>query len=693
MLPSALRTGDDSKSIASRQSHRACDACAVRKVKCGPVFPCFRCVSKKLDCTHLRQKKKSGPKNLHKKTLQSISEFTQKNLEHTSSSNGAVPDNSGTGLPSPPKTLTNAGPINNDVIDLLSLIKEVGVLTEIIESLTVSSLSANHEDFINVVREVISMPVSPPSHKPGSVSPPPTTPYPIAYLSKLCVSYTLCLLTLETILNMIELNQMEFKLSKPIEDYMYLQTDLVIKVNEYTILIDAEIRSSSHAMDEAIFYHHSLTYLHLYNYYQVCLIRLPQHRKHNKFLTLRQAVNYFQLLDSSQQSRDTDEQEPVSMVKRYEVYEILFIIERLNYFLLDMNCIMNNNMVLLLNERDFGWKNMQIKKRILDGKNQLSGLLKTTLENREYLGMFKFFNDFSLLKDQIPNQTVNESGEVFKLNEFLQYCADSNITAPELSKLILDLDTLEVRSETIYSSFMRIFTILIIFKVDMARTIIAEQKVTCNQRFLSQLIQNLMTILDGTDERIFKIKCHNYQLIPQFLTMLKLGIESLDQSSDNNIYSSESLGTAQFKALLFSFSCLLLTLSPRGYNLNQYIIGSKTLSIWFGSMQQQSQQQDGELKIKEENINGEYLNIMNNSQGGGILYHDNNNENINQYTPNLTDGTETFGDVETPKVRLSESSKDLLDYLYSKNREDLENSKAKTASWSDFMYYSPPTGA
>lgn len=678
MLPSAVRTGDDLKSIATRQSHRACDACAVRKVKCGPVFPCFRCVSKKLDCTHLRQKKKSGPKNLHKKTLQSISEFTQKNLEQ--SLNGAIPDNLGTGLPSPPKTLTNEGPINNDVIDLLSLIKGVGVLTEIIESLTVLSLSANHEEFINVVREIISMPVSPPSQKPGSVLPGPTTPYPIAYLSKLCVSYTLCLLTLETILNMIELNQMEFNLSKPIEDYMYLQTDLVIKVNEYTLLIDSEIRFSSHAMEEAIFYHHSLTYLHLYNYYQVCLIRLPQHRKHNKFLTLRQAVNYFQLLDLSQQLRDTDELEPVSMVKRYEVYEILFIIERLNYFLLDKNCIMNNNMVLLLNERDFGWKNLQIKKRILDGKNQLSGLLKTTLENREYLGMFKFFNDFLLLKDQIPNQTDNESGEVFKLNEFLQYCANSNITAPELSKLIVDLDTLEVRSETIYSSFMRIFTLLIIFKVDMARTIITEEKVTCNQSFLSQLIQKLMTILNGTDMGIFKIKCHNYQLIPQFLTMLKLGIESLDSSSDNSIYAIDLFVPAQFKALLISFLYRLLTLSPKGYNLNQYIIGSRTLSIWFVNIQQQLQQQDNEPpKTKEENVNGEYLHIMNNPQAGGMLFQDTTNENFNLYSPNLTEGIESFGEVETPKLKLSESSKNLLGHLIqSNNREDLENA---------FLYY------
>lgn len=56
---------------------RACDACAIRKVKCETQRPCSHCVSNGLNCTQLRERKKSGPKNLHKKTLHSINSLSE----------------------------------------------------------------------------------------------------------------------------------------------------------------------------------------------------------------------------------------------------------------------------------------------------------------------------------------------------------------------------------------------------------------------------------------------------------------------------------------------------------------------------------------------------------------------------------------------------------------------------------------
>ncbi|KAG7661554.1 uncharacterized protein J8A68_004923 [[Candida] subhashii] len=67
---------------------RACDACAIRKVKCESTRPCSHCVSNHLNCTQLRERKKSGPKTLHKKTLDSInslSEVIEKNTFPSSS--------------------------------------------------------------------------------------------------------------------------------------------------------------------------------------------------------------------------------------------------------------------------------------------------------------------------------------------------------------------------------------------------------------------------------------------------------------------------------------------------------------------------------------------------------------------------------------------------------------------------------
>lgn len=55
-----------------KKKTRACDACSVRKTKCDESRPCRHCVNNNLECTELRQRKKLGPKNLRKKTIDSI---------------------------------------------------------------------------------------------------------------------------------------------------------------------------------------------------------------------------------------------------------------------------------------------------------------------------------------------------------------------------------------------------------------------------------------------------------------------------------------------------------------------------------------------------------------------------------------------------------------------------------------------
>lgn len=64
----------------ARKKSRACDACSVRKTRCGDARPCRHCVHNKLECTELRQRKKSGPKSLRSKTLASISSIAEANM-------------------------------------------------------------------------------------------------------------------------------------------------------------------------------------------------------------------------------------------------------------------------------------------------------------------------------------------------------------------------------------------------------------------------------------------------------------------------------------------------------------------------------------------------------------------------------------------------------------------------------------
>lgn len=55
-----------------KQKNRACDLCSLRKTKCDEVRPCHFCIKNGMACTDDRPRKKSGPKSLRKKTLDSI---------------------------------------------------------------------------------------------------------------------------------------------------------------------------------------------------------------------------------------------------------------------------------------------------------------------------------------------------------------------------------------------------------------------------------------------------------------------------------------------------------------------------------------------------------------------------------------------------------------------------------------------
>lgn len=79
---------------ARRKKTRACDACSIRKTKCDESRPCRHCVSNGLDCRDLRERKKSGPKTLRKKTIEHINALSKEPRSE--------PDDSSTTTPTPP---------------------------------------------------------------------------------------------------------------------------------------------------------------------------------------------------------------------------------------------------------------------------------------------------------------------------------------------------------------------------------------------------------------------------------------------------------------------------------------------------------------------------------------------------------------------------------------------------------------
>lgn len=67
------------------ERRRVCDACSVRRVKCDGQAPCAACLKSSIDCTRLRQRVKSGPKGVRKKTLERLKTVRRQNTESVSS--------------------------------------------------------------------------------------------------------------------------------------------------------------------------------------------------------------------------------------------------------------------------------------------------------------------------------------------------------------------------------------------------------------------------------------------------------------------------------------------------------------------------------------------------------------------------------------------------------------------------------
>ncbi|CUM54985.1 unnamed protein product [Debaryomyces tyrocola] len=58
---------------------RPCDGCALRKVRCNRQKPCSQCIKHNVSCTSNRIKKKCGPKQIHKKTKETIQRLNLEN--------------------------------------------------------------------------------------------------------------------------------------------------------------------------------------------------------------------------------------------------------------------------------------------------------------------------------------------------------------------------------------------------------------------------------------------------------------------------------------------------------------------------------------------------------------------------------------------------------------------------------------
>ena len=68
----------DEDNISMMEQRRVCDACAVRQIRCNGHTPCAGCTNGSLNCTRLRQRHKSGPKGIQRKTRDRLARLQQR---------------------------------------------------------------------------------------------------------------------------------------------------------------------------------------------------------------------------------------------------------------------------------------------------------------------------------------------------------------------------------------------------------------------------------------------------------------------------------------------------------------------------------------------------------------------------------------------------------------------------------------
>ncbi|CAK7895528.1 hypothetical protein CAAN1_05S03994 [[Candida] anglica] len=539
----------------SRQSNRACDACAIRKVRCGPVKPCAHCVTNKLQCTQLRQRKKSGPKNLHKKTLASINNLIKN--ESTPGLSDSIPS---TIYNSPvPASVTPVPSTNNhqhsllepsmrDINEIFGLLSSNSVMVELLDTLTVSSLLV---DPIQLMENCSNLLLN-----------------NLLNQSLRLVVYSLLLVILENMFRMIESNDDSILLRNPISHYKQVQSNLLIYINELSVALETEMRLSIEPIDSKVYYNHSLTCLHLHNYHQISRGRSTS--RNSRFLTLRSAITYLQLLEPTQ----------LALGQFYELHELLFIAERMaSCFISESiklshnnNNITNHSHTLIAYPSDCLLKGINLEMtKSLDTKNQLYSLLQRP-EIENHLGLFKFFNN--------ANGLFNQISDSFRAMDMLTYCASHGITPMKLARVIEQLNQCELEYSSVSSSCLLIFINILVAKIDTAKSTLEERKFSIPPRLLNH-IQRINLVLKGTDLATLIVRSSHLQLIPQLLTMLRMVIELNDH---RQLSSSD-------RHLLVDFTRNLIILSPSGYDLDPYVRGSPVLCHWFSSLSQSSEVQ------------------------------------------------------------------------------------------------------
>lgn len=578
---------------------RACDGCAIRKTKCEERRPCRHCFNNGLECTDLRERKKSGPKNLRKKTIDSINSIrdgtSSQSNNNTDSKNASISPPP----PPPPPPLSNRSSTSgvpvienkpiadggqgfqnnanaNGVLVTPIVLVEILVLADhpslsrVLKSLTIPSFLNNIPKLIEFIQ--ISF-----QNKFNSINENNSND-PI-FLSELLAILTLCLLIIENIIkfnyfnyqdfqifnnDILKLKNFTFFLQNKIIDTFTLLNKILVFPNIMNNNFDSSNISKFHHFQ--INYNQSISSLHLFNYYRITSsLNNSQHFKdQQKLINLRKAITHYQLIEIPYKNN-------LNVIQLYELYESLYSLETLNC-LLDTHLFIKNSHLIL----DIWNSNiLSILNNDNNKSNELFELLKNINTDRDIfngnsiqiLSKFLNINTKALLRkgdsiDEAENSYLLLKKQIWKDNDFGE-------------------------GQTIESSIVIVIKHILLFKKLIANTSSFNNadfkaELLAIVKNLNPLFKNLLKLSGDTgnpappnskdDNVILKIELSNYQLLPHLLQILKIYLD-LSPTMDNNTIGKDDN--------LVSFSNYLTQFFITYAESNKFIKSDAILNEWF----------------------------------------------------------------------------------------------------------------
>ncbi|KAK6455803.1 uncharacterized protein RJT20DRAFT_97512 [Scheffersomyces xylosifermentans] len=634
--PSAVQSSNKKR----KSNVRACDACAIRKVKCEARRPCNHCVANNLNCTQLRERKKSGPKNLHRKTLDSINSLSEvieinngkpvmkkrPSLSATPSANNVIPikessneaeddqlSSSASSVAVSSAQATNMNPTSSkgfenntaaeykvtpyNLIENIALIGDEPIVFELVKPLTVQSLVINYMKLIEFITTNFPNYHHLPNNPLHSEINLMEHHDDMIFLSKLLIVLTVNLIICEIL---IKLKKQKFRnfikypkknlLFRNFKNYKNLLHFKCIEVNtliEKNFIVPPIIPQNNaknlnnlnlnHINQYQIYYNLSLSSLHLCNYYHT--------------LNLTNTLNTTTSNDNNYGNEAQEHQKLVNLRKSIAYYQLINIKSNDSAIVVQLYELFE---MLFTFERYY---------MVYSSNNYNLNLVRNTdiivhLNSRRFLkyksdNINNSFNSnflFELISiiDDANDVDSNILGKLVRFSNFnvsLKYADSDASRYPSLRDKIRALNSGDEVLEVIKN--VLIFKLLVTFPLSLEDS----------KRELIQITKDFNASLSKSDTDLFKLQISNYQLLPHMLHLLKILLEINDDEAkikmEHDLTQARRIENAQEDQIIVEFSDNLIKHFPFFNNINKLIRSEKLLNSWFLNLAENRQ------KLKE----------------------------------------------------------------------------------------------